>query len=58
MVNVDFAYFFMGIVLAFALQVLYDGLGEYPKVNRKFWVGVTLIGILTFFVAVFLLLNI
>jgi hypothetical protein len=45
-------------VLAFALQVLYDGLGAFPnKITRKFWAGVFMLGILAFFLVVFLFLN-
>jgi hypothetical protein len=28
-----------GIVIAFALQVFYDGIGEYPNLTQKFYGG-------------------
>ncbi len=55
--NTEFALFFLGIALAFFLQVLYDGLGDYPHVTPKFWIGLSMVSILSLFVAIYLLLN-
>jgi hypothetical protein len=31
----------VGIVVAFGIQVLYEGAGEYPDLTRKFWYGLS-----------------
>lgn len=40
---IDLWFIFWGILAAFCLQVIYDGIGEYPNVTRKFWFGLLLV---------------
>lgn len=35
----DFWWLMWGILIAFGLQVLYDGLGQMPNFTNKFWYG-------------------
>lgn len=35
----EFFWLLWGIGVAFGLQVLYDGAGEYPNLTQKFWYG-------------------
>jgi len=35
----DFYWLLWGILVAFSLQVFYDGIGEYPKITQKFLGG-------------------
>ena len=39
---IDFWFILWGILIAFLLQVIYDGLGAYPHLGRKFWFGLLL----------------
>jgi low affinity Fe/Cu permease len=43
MALVDFWFILWGILAAFGLQVVYDGVGEYPRFTRKFFVGALLV---------------
>ena len=38
----DFWWILWGIGMAFSLQVLYDGLCEYPNLSQKFWFGLSM----------------
>lgn len=40
---VDFWFILWGIWLSFGLQVIYDGIGEYPNLTRKFWRGLLVV---------------
>ncbi len=41
----DFWWILWGIGMTFSLQVLYDGLGEYPNLSQKFWWGLIVLAI-------------
>ncbi len=42
----DFFWLLLGIVVAFGIQVLYDGVWEYPDLTRKFWYGLVIEAVL------------
>lgn len=35
----DFWWILWGIGMTFSMQLVYDGLGEYPNLSQKFWWG-------------------
>jgi len=42
----DFFWILWGIGVAFGIQVLYDGAGEYPNLTQKFWYGLVIEAVL------------
>lgn len=43
---VDFWFILWGIFIGFGLQVIYDGISEYPHISRKLWGGILMLCIL------------
>jgi hypothetical protein len=38
----DYIWLLWGIGFSFALQVIYDGIGEFPKLTQKYWGGIVI----------------